>query len=84
MIDSLAGIKFDSLANFATLIIIPALGFVIGWASKMQASVTDLRILIAEKYVHREAIEPILEDLEWMKRTLIRMAMKMGIDPDRP
>jgi hypothetical protein len=76
-------LEFDGFIQLLTGLLVPAVLALLGWVGKMSKQVTDLRVMMAEQYVQRSALMSIHDDIEWMKRTLYRVAAKMGVETDR-
>jgi hypothetical protein len=76
----------EFLLNIATGILIPAVLAVGGWLAKLARDVNDLRVHLAEKYVSQEfmsrTFEPIRQDVEYLKKMLVRVADKLHVPTD--
>lgn len=72
--------------QIAVMVLVPVCLALAGWLMNLSNSVHNLRILVAERYVSREVLhqtmEPILEDVEFLKRILIRVADKFKVSTE--
>ncbi len=73
----------DLFLQISGVLVYPVLFALISWIAGIARDLVTLRLHVAEKYVSREvlegAIEPILEDVEFLKRILTRVAAKMKV-----
>lgn len=76
----------DFLFNIATGILIPIILAIGGWLSKLARDLNNLRVHVAEKYVSQDfmarTFEPIREDVDYLKKMLVRIADKLHVPTD--
>lgn len=72
----------EYLLNIATGILIPMVIAVGGWLAKLARDLNNLRVHVAENYVSQKFMEPIRQDVEYLKKMLVRVADKLHVPTD--
>lgn len=73
--------------DIITGVLVPAVLWALGWAGKLQKSVSDLRIHVAEQYTSqsamKEVVEPLRREINSMRGVLYQIAAKLNINAHR-